>query len=204
MNSQVADLVGDRDGGRASTPRSHPYPFPLPRITTAAKKPLTVEEADSFTSSEAGIQRPKTRHSPLDSRLRGNDRGEKGNSLAKCDCPVIEGAGIKKSSLVAQQGQQFLQRRTVEFFDGFGKPIGEFGGEWVEAGGVDDDAGMREFGQAAQFVHIVPGEIEIGGDLLHEAAAGPPAMAMLQGREIGCRYAQCCGHVLEALAPAAP
>src|SRR6266404_364273 len=56
MNSQVADLVGDRDGGRASTPRSHPYPFPLPRITTAAKKPLTVEEADSFTSSQAGIQ----------------------------------------------------------------------------------------------------------------------------------------------------
>src|SRR6266478_4263072 len=187
MNSQVADLVGDRDGGRASTPRSHPYPFPLPRITTAAKKPLTVEEADSFTSSSAGM----------------TDVDE-GNSLAKCDCPVIEGAGIKKSSLVAQQGQQFLQRRTVEFFDGFGKPIGEFGGEWVEAGGIDDDAGMREFGQAAQFVHIVPGEIEIGGDLLHEAAAGPPAMAMLQGREIGCRYAQCCGHVLEALAPAAP
>src|SRR5438445_12738059 len=103
MNSQVADLVGDRDGGRASTPRSHPYPFPLPRITTAAKKPLTVEEADSFTSSQAGM----------------TDVDE-GNSLAKCDCPVIEGAGIKKSSLVAQQGQQFLQRRTVEFFDGFG------------------------------------------------------------------------------------
>src|SRR5712664_2321163 len=57
MNSQVADLVGDRDGGPATAPppRSHPYPFPLPRITTAAKKPLTVEEADSFTSSKAGI-----------------------------------------------------------------------------------------------------------------------------------------------------
>src|SRR6266446_1416612 len=99
MNSQVADLVGDRDGGRASTPRSHPYPFPLPiplthspypfplpRITTAAKKPLTVEEADSFTSSQAGIQRPKTRHSPLDSRLRGNDgnieRPENPNAIA--------------------------------------------------------------------------------------------------------------------------
>src|SRR5260370_8375347 len=43
--------------------------------------------------AEAGIQRPKTRHSPLDSRLRGNDRGEKGNTLAKCDCAAIEGAG---------------------------------------------------------------------------------------------------------------
>src|SRR5258708_34755364 len=27
----------------------------------------------------------------LDSRLRGNDGGEKGNSLAKCDCPDLEG-----------------------------------------------------------------------------------------------------------------
>src|SRR6266404_1581884 len=88
MNSQVADLVGDRDGGRASTPRSHPYPFPLPRITTAAKKPLTVEEADSFTSSQAGIQGRVTGLGALDSRFRGNDRGEKGNRLAKCDCPA--------------------------------------------------------------------------------------------------------------------
>src|SRR5882757_5624020 len=93
MNSQVADLVGDRDGGRASTPRSHPYPFPLPRITTAAKKPLTVEEADSFTSSQAGIQGRVTGFGALDSRFRGNDRGEKGNSLAKCDCPAHQGGG---------------------------------------------------------------------------------------------------------------
>src|SRR5882762_1831518 len=92
MNSQVAHLVGDRDGGRASTPRSHPYPFPLPRITTAAKKPLTVEEADSFTSSQAGIQRPKTRHSPLDSRLRGND-GNREVVEPKCDCPASRGGG---------------------------------------------------------------------------------------------------------------
>src|SRR5258708_22339434 len=64
MNSQVADLVGDRDGGRASTPRSHPYPFPLPRITTAAKKPLTVEEADSFTSSCAGMTATERSQNP--------------------------------------------------------------------------------------------------------------------------------------------
>src|SRR5437899_12149661 len=64
MNSQVADLVGDRDGGRASTPRSHPYPFPLPRITTAAKKPLTVEEADSFTSSCAGMTATERSENP--------------------------------------------------------------------------------------------------------------------------------------------
>src|SRR5467141_760307 len=39
----------------AHTLTHSPYPFPLPRITTAAKKPLTVEEADSFTSSFAGV-----------------------------------------------------------------------------------------------------------------------------------------------------
>jgi hypothetical protein len=32
----------------------------------------------------------------LDSRFRGNDSGEKGNSLAKCDCPAIKGAGESK------------------------------------------------------------------------------------------------------------
>src|SRR5467141_3711705 len=100
MNSQVADLVGDRDGGRASTPRSHPYPFPLPRITTAAKKPLTVEEADSFTSSQAGIQGRVTGLGALDSRFRGNDRGEKGNTLAKCDCAAPEGRRGRRNRAV--------------------------------------------------------------------------------------------------------
>src|SRR6266436_2642671 len=72
----------------AHTLTHSPYPFPLPRITTAAKKPLTVEEADSFTSSQAGIQGRVTGFGALDSRWRGNDGGEKGNSLAKCDCPA--------------------------------------------------------------------------------------------------------------------
>src|SRR6266446_3318768 len=36
--------------------------------------------------AEAGIQRPKTRHSPLDSRLRGND-GNREVGKPKCDCP---------------------------------------------------------------------------------------------------------------------
>src|SRR6266436_1039247 len=35
----------------------------------------------------AGIQGRVTGLGALDSRFRGNDRGEKGNSLAKCDCP---------------------------------------------------------------------------------------------------------------------
>src|SRR6266404_5259103 len=91
MNSQVADLVGDRDGGRASTPRSHPYPFPLPRITTAAKKPLTVEEADSFTSSCAGMtatERSENQNA-IALPLKGGE-GQKsktaGNSPEMCPC----------------------------------------------------------------------------------------------------------------------
>src|SRR6266481_6353178 len=80
MNSQVADLVGDRDGGRASTPRSHPYPFPLPRITTAAKKPLTVEEADSFTSSSAGMtEGRKATISPNAIAVKGRPSTARGN-----------------------------------------------------------------------------------------------------------------------------
>jgi hypothetical protein len=47
--------------------------------------------------AQAGIQRPKTRHSPLDSRLRGNDGGEKGNRLAMCDCPAFKAEREKKS-----------------------------------------------------------------------------------------------------------
>jgi hypothetical protein len=86
MNSQVADLVGTRDGGRASTPAHTLTHSPYQGSPRLQKKPLTVEEADSFTSSEAGIQRPKTHHSPLDSRLRGND-GSREAGEPKYDCP---------------------------------------------------------------------------------------------------------------------
>jgi hypothetical protein len=41
--------------------------------------------------AQAGIQGRVTGFGALDSRLRGNDRGEKGNSLAKCDCPDMGG-----------------------------------------------------------------------------------------------------------------
>jgi hypothetical protein len=43
--------------------------------------------------AQAGIQGRVTGFGVLDSRLRGNDRGKKGKSLAKCDCPAINGAG---------------------------------------------------------------------------------------------------------------
>ena len=49
--------------------------------------------------AQAGIQGRVTGFGALDSRLRGNDRGEKGNSLAKCDCPAIIGGGSKMPSI---------------------------------------------------------------------------------------------------------
>ncbi len=47
----------------------------------------TVAFLSSVIPAEAGIQRPKTRHSPLDSRLRGND-GNREVGEPKClSCP---------------------------------------------------------------------------------------------------------------------
>ena len=44
--------------------------------------------------AEAGIQGRVTGFGALDSRFRGNDSGEKGNSLAKCDCPAAVGTQV--------------------------------------------------------------------------------------------------------------
>src|SRR6266404_1893850 len=47
--------------------------------------------------AQAGIQGRVTGFGALDSRFRGNDRGEKGNRLAKCDCPAFKAEREKKS-----------------------------------------------------------------------------------------------------------
>src|SRR4029077_6834151 len=47
----------------------------------------TVAFLSSVIPAQAGIQRPKTRHSPLESRLRGND-GNREVGEPKCDCPA--------------------------------------------------------------------------------------------------------------------
>src|SRR6266436_10385773 len=105
MNSQVADLVGDRDGGRASTPRSHPYPFPLPRITTAAKKPLTVEEADSFTSSCAGMT--------------ATERSENQNAIALHQGAVEIGSGGHYAAIGNATAAQTLDTSVSLWFKPF-------------------------------------------------------------------------------------
>src|SRR5882762_1909955 len=63
------------------------------RVSRAAGQRLTPTPApiSSVIPAEVGIQRPKTRHSPLDSRLRGND-GNREVGEPECDCPG-DGAG---------------------------------------------------------------------------------------------------------------
>src|ERR1700756_5677437 len=61
----------------------------------------TVAFLSSVIPAEAGIQRPKTRHSPLDSRLRGNDGNREVGEL-KCDCP-------------ASRGREQMMARSIEF-----------------------------------------------------------------------------------------
>src|SRR5713101_8478201 len=56
----------------------------------------TVAFLSSVIPAQAGIQRPKTRHSPLDSRLRGND-GNREVGEPKCDCPGLE-RGYREST----------------------------------------------------------------------------------------------------------
>ena len=68
------------------------FVFPPPLLCRAIAFGETVAFLSSVIPAEAGIQRPKTRHSPLDSRLRGND-GNREVGEPKCDCPAIKGAG---------------------------------------------------------------------------------------------------------------
>src|ERR1700688_5028579 len=65
--------------------------FPPPSRRRAIAFGDTAAFLSSVIPAEAGIQRPKTRHSPLDSRLRGND-GNREVGEPKCDCPAIKGA----------------------------------------------------------------------------------------------------------------
>src|SRR5882724_9763374 len=66
--------------------------FPAPLMGRVIAFGETVAFLSAVIPAEAGIQRPKTRHSPLDSRLRGND-GNREVGEPKCDCPASMGVG---------------------------------------------------------------------------------------------------------------
>src|SRR6266481_9491366 len=102
------------DEGQGRNPPSHrgaeisrSWPGGVPSVGSSCPQPsysrphqggraIASGDAVAFLSSvipaQAGIQRPKTRHSPLDSRLRGND-GNREVGEPKCDCPASRGGG---------------------------------------------------------------------------------------------------------------
>src|SRR5262249_1688736 len=55
-----------------------------------------------------------------------------------------------------------------------------------------------------EVVDVVPGEVEVGGDLLHEAGGGAATVAVLERREVGRGDAERGRHVLEAEAAGGP
>src|SRR5467141_1901267 len=99
------------DEGQGRKPRKHrgteisrSWPDGVPSVDSSCPQPsyspppsrgraIAFGDAVAFLSSvipaEAGIQRPKTRHSPLDSRFRGND-GNREVGEPKCDCPACK------------------------------------------------------------------------------------------------------------------
>src|SRR6202008_93628 len=115
-----AEAGHDRErGSRAAGQRLTPTPAPIGRthlveVTDGAisspsppfrGRAIAFGETVAFLSSvipaQAGIQRPKTRHSPLESPLRGNDGNREVGEL-KCDCP-------------ASRGREQMMARSIEF-----------------------------------------------------------------------------------------
>jgi hypothetical protein len=58
--------------------------------------------------AQAGIKGRVTGFGALDSRFCGNDRGEKGNSLAKCDCPASISGGCAVSQMARLETQRLV------------------------------------------------------------------------------------------------
>src|SRR5262249_7081194 len=82
--------------------------------------------------------------------------------------------------------------------------VGQLGRLRRKARRIHDDAGVREFGQPLQLVDVVPGQVEVGGDLLHETGGGAAAVAMLQRAQIGAGDIEGDRHVFEAEAAGRP
>src|SRR5215813_12333216 len=157
------------------------------------------ELLDCFWTAETQRQVTETRFSPL--LIPPRKRGSRASDGALVLGPRFRGginSGTKSVLGGAEVVQEAVDGGVVELADGFGEAVGELGGLGGEAGGVDDDAGMRELGQALEVVDVVPGEVEVGGDLLHEPRGGTAAVAVLERREIGRGDAERGRHVLEA------
>ena len=97
----LVEKIHHRDAAKKFSLAPRPAQFVLATTTSHISAPTkgraiafgeTVAFLSSVIPAQAGIQRPKTRHSPLDSRLRGND-GNRGGRRTQMRLPCHKGAG---------------------------------------------------------------------------------------------------------------
>src|SRR4029077_9606164 len=92
---RIAAELGSRGGMRAilsvlALQKHNRLAFSRPLDGRAIAFGETVGFLSSVIPAQAGIERPKTRHSPLDSRLRGNDGPlDRDNSVPHRCCPKM-------------------------------------------------------------------------------------------------------------------
>src|SRR3954447_681145 len=111
--------------------------------------------------------------------------------------PPWEKGSLLPLLLPVEHGEHLGQVLLIEAGNIIGEAIGEFGRSRLEARCVDDDARMRDAGEAHDVFRIVPDDVEIADDALEQMPAGPAALAMLEGREIGARHADLTCHLLQ-------
>ena len=85
---------------------------------------------------------------------------------------------------VKKARQQFIQGLRFQLADVVGQPVGKFGGERIEAGGINGNARMGNAGEAGHLLGLVPDDIEIGDDALDQMPARPAALAVFEGRKV--------------------
>jgi hypothetical protein len=85
----------------------------------------------------------------------------------------------------------FIEKRNHLGYDGFielcdveRKPVGQFGCARIQASCVDGDAGMGHARELHHLLGLVPDNIEIGNDRLHQMPGGPSPLSMLKCRKI--------------------
>src|ERR1700682_2847315 len=90
-------------GAPREAPMAMPSLLPLRPEGRAIAFGETVAFLSSVIPAQAGIQCPRTRHSPLDSRLRGND-GNREVGEPKCDCPGSRGGERARAQRAGEVG----------------------------------------------------------------------------------------------------
>src|SRR5690242_3467020 len=105
------------------------------------------------------------------SRGRGERRGDEAyaNASDPARVPTMAVPDDGKLTSLAELLQDGSERRLVQQLDLLAEPVRDLRGERREAARVDAGLGVGKLGQGLQLIDLLPGEIEIGRHLLHEA-----------------------------------